>query len=65
MAEHLINSHKFRKFLYISGPNDNPESIDRLIGFKEYIEKENLTLPAHDILYGDFSKVCSLFFTTN
>lgn len=54
ITEHFINVHKFKKFNYISGPKDNPESIDRLEAFLEVLDKYGLTIEDDRIYYGDF-----------
>lgn len=54
ITEHLIKKHGFRKFSYISGPTDNPESIDRLNSFLEVLSENNIFIDENDIFYGDF-----------
>lgn len=54
IVEHFINVHKFRKFKYISGPLNNPESFIRLKTFKSIIEEHSIVLDENDIFYGDF-----------
>ena len=54
MTRHFINHHGFRKIKYISGPYDNPESIDRLDGFKKVMQENNILVNENDIFYGDF-----------
>mgnify|MGYP000107447803 CR=1 FL=1 len=54
MTRHFINHHGFRKIKYISGPDDNPESIDRLDGFKKVMQENNILVNENDIFYGDF-----------
>ena len=54
MTEHLINVHNYRRFYYISGPADNPESADRLSAFREVTAEHGLTIDENDIYYGDF-----------
>ena len=38
ITEHMINTHKFTSFNYISGPRENPESADRLAAFLEVFQ---------------------------
>lgn len=54
ITEHLIKKHGFRKFSYISGPADNPESTDRLSSFLEVLSENNISIDENDIFYGDF-----------
>lgn len=54
IVEHLIKVHKFRRFGYISGPVDNPESADRLSAFLEVLAENNIVIDNDRIYYGDF-----------
>jgi DNA-binding LacI/PurR family transcriptional regulator len=54
ITKHFIQVHKFTKFNYISGPQDNPESSDRLAAFLEVLDEYNLTIEPDRIFYGDF-----------
>lgn len=54
ITEHLITKHGCKKFSYISGPVDNPESADRLEAFLDVLSKNNITIDENDIFYGDF-----------
>ena len=54
ITEHFVKVHGFTKFNYISGPAENPESMDRLRGFLEVLEENGLTIDDDRIFYGDF-----------
>ncbi|NLT10024.1 MAG: GGDEF domain-containing protein [Ruminococcus sp.] len=54
ITEHLINVHGYKRFFYISGPDDNPESADRLAAFLEVIAEHGLSIDQEDIYHGDF-----------
>ena len=54
ITEHFINVHGFTKFNYISGPKDNPESMDRLNAFLEVLNENGLSIAEDRIYYGDF-----------
>ena len=54
ITEHMINTHKFTSFNYISGPRENPESADRLAAFLEVLEEHGITIEEERIYYGDF-----------
>ena len=54
ITEHMINEHNARKFYYISGPKENPESADRLDSFLDVIAKHDIEIDDDDIFYGDF-----------
>lgn len=54
ITEHFIKVHGFTKFNYISGPEQNPESADRLNAFLEVLEENGLSIDPKRIYYGDF-----------
>ncbi|MBO6116444.1 MAG: GGDEF domain-containing protein [Ruminococcus sp.] len=54
MTEHFVKHHGFTKFNYISGPEGNPESIDRLNAFLEVLEENGITMEKDRLYYGDF-----------
>ena len=54
ITEHFIKVHGFTKFNYISGPKDNPESMDRLSAFLEVLDENGLSIDENRIFYGDF-----------
>lgn len=53
--EHLINEHHYKNILYMSGPKDNYDSIERLEAYKSTMEKHGLNVTEEMIEYGDFS----------
>lgn len=54
ITEHFIKVHRFTKFNYISGPENNPESKDRLDAFLEVLAENNISIEKERIYYGDF-----------
>lgn len=58
IAEHLINVHGDKEYLYISGRKSHPESNHRLNSFIKTLKENNIELNKNRILYGDFSKDC-------
>lgn len=54
ITEHFINVHGFTKFNYISGPDYNSESKERLEGFLEALAEHNIPIEKERIFYGDF-----------
>ena len=54
MTEHMINTHGYRNFAYISGPAYNSESSDRLAAFCTVLQEHGLNLAADAVYYGDF-----------
>lgn len=55
MGEHIVNCHKCRKILYISGPKENQESNERKQGFLTCMKKHHLKEDKDFyIMYGNF-----------
>lgn len=54
ITEHFVKHHRFSRFAYISGPEDNTESIDRLEAFREVLQENGLSIDDDRIYYGDF-----------
>ena len=54
MTEHFVKDHGFTKFNYISGPEGNPESVDRLNAFLEVLNENGLSIEKERLYYGDF-----------
>lgn len=54
MTEHVIRVHDAKKIAVLTGPQNFPNSIERLRFAKDTIEEYGLTLPENRIFYGDF-----------
>lgn len=54
MVRHFTDFHGYRRFKYISGPRDNPESIIRLEAFMNVMKENSIIINEQDIFYGDF-----------
>ena len=54
IVTHLIEVHGVRDICYLSGPKQNPESIERLKGVVDAIKEHGLILEENKIHYGDF-----------
>ena len=54
ITEHMINTHGYRDFAYISGPPENSESSDRLAAFCSVLGENGLDISEEAIYYGDF-----------
>lgn len=55
MTEHVIVEHGKRKILYLSGPAENVEGIQRLAGFQKCVEAHHLSNEKDfSIMYGDY-----------
>lgn len=54
MAEHIVNHHGIKKINYISGPDDNPESILRLKAYKDVLSENGIEIDEERIFHGFF-----------
>ena len=54
ITEHMINVHNYKRFAYISGPAENPESSDRLAAFCTVLGEHGLEITDKAVAYGDF-----------
>lgn len=54
IVTHLIEVHGVRDICYLSGPEQNLESVERLEGAMDAIKEHGLTLGEDKIHYGDF-----------
>lgn len=56
LAEHMIKCHKCRDFLYVSGPENHLEAMDRLRAFKDALTQNGIPVTDDMIAFGDWSK---------
>ncbi|MGN1481841.1 substrate-binding and GGDEF domain-containing protein [Porcipelethomonas sp.] len=54
MVRHIVEHHGARKINYISGPDNNPESILRLQAYKNVLEENNIEIEEERIYHGLF-----------
>lgn len=54
VTSHLINEHKCRKLYCISGFEGEPNSMERIEGFREALESEGLEFSENNVFYGHF-----------
>ena len=54
ITEHLIKVHRFTDLAYVTGPEGNPESADRLSAFLEVLDEHNIDIPKENIYNGNF-----------
>lgn len=54
ITEHFVKKHGFTDFSYISGPENNPESADRLSAFRDVLAENGIAVSEDRIFYGDF-----------
>ena len=56
LVEHMIQVHKIKNVLYISGPEDHPEAQERLRAFKSAMTRNDVPIAEDGIRYGDWAK---------
>ncbi|KMQ52582.1 Serine phosphatase RsbU [Chitinispirillum alkaliphilum] len=56
LINHLIETHNYKKFAFIKGPETNPESNDRFEAFLEILNKHNITHDPQLVINGTFDK---------
>ena len=54
MTRHFICEHGARRINYISGPDDNPESVMRLNGYKKVLDEYHIPIEEERIYHGSF-----------
>ena len=56
---HFINHHKFTKLNFLTGPEDNPASIQRLNTYKRILTEHGIPIDEDRIRFGDFWKAAA------
>lgn len=54
IVEHFIIHHGFKTFNYISGPENNPESVIRYNTFRKTLKNHNIPFDERRVYFGDF-----------
>ncbi|NLO09745.1 MAG: GGDEF domain-containing protein [Clostridiales bacterium] len=57
IIEHFINHHKFTKLNFLTGPENNPVSWQRLNTYKRILSEHGIPIEEDRILFGDFWKL--------
>ncbi len=55
LCEHLVEVHHVQNILFLSGPEDNPENIQRREALKAVLNHHDLSLPTDHIIYGNWN----------
>lgn len=55
LTQHLVQQHGYRRFVYLSGPVGNLETLERERGFSRALQEAQLTLPDELRLVGNFT----------
>jgi diguanylate cyclase (GGDEF)-like protein len=56
MAEHLMRDHGYTKFVYVSGPTNNQDAVERLQAFRDTCDRFGVSFPDDAIEYGNYSQ---------
>lgn len=56
IIQHFIRHHKFTKMNFLTGPQDNPVSIQRLNTYKRILSEHGIPVEEDRICFGDFWK---------
>ncbi len=56
IVRHFTNEHGLRRINYVSGPDDNPDSIARLAAYKQVLEEHNIPIEEARIYHGTFQR---------
>jgi len=56
LITHLVEEHKYRKFAFIKGPENNPEAEERLRLFRDLLEKYEIYPGETDYAMGAFNR---------
>ena len=59
VVEHLIVDHGYKEFLFLSGPKDNTDAIEREHAFRDALKKHQIPFDEDHYAEGDFSQCCN------
>lgn len=54
--EHLIIKHGYRKILYLSGPGDNKDAMERLSAYRDTLNEYHIPIEEDMIAYGNYTE---------
>lgn len=60
LVKHVVEEHGARKIVYIGGPKDHLENIDRLQALRDVAEANGFRIPEEDIKYGDWDRASAM-----
>lgn len=55
LVEHLVLIHKYKKFAYLGGPQNNKDAEERLQGFKDVLTRYEIPFEEKNFAYGDYT----------
>jgi diguanylate cyclase (GGDEF)-like protein len=56
ILKHFIIDHGYKKINFLTGPKDNPVSLERLDSYRRIMKEHHLEVKEEQIFYGDFWK---------
>ena len=56
LAKHIVEEHGARNILYIGGPKDHLENLDRLRALCDVAAENGFQIPERNVQYGDWSR---------
>ncbi len=59
IVEHMVLEHGYKNFLFLSGPKDNTDAMEREQAFRDVLEKYELPFSDAQYAHGDFSQCCN------
>lgn len=63
LVRHVVEEHGAREIVYIGGPEDHLENVDRLRALRTVAAEHGFQVPASNIKYGDWAKKSALHLT--
>ncbi len=60
VVEHLILDHDYKEFLFLSGPKDNTDAMEREQAFRDALAKYQIPFDEDHYAEGDFSQCCNI-----
>ncbi len=57
LVNHMIVDHDAKELVYIGGPEDHPENLERLRAFKDACKNNKIEIKDGNIFYADWAKV--------
>lgn len=56
LVKHVVQEHGARQIVFVGGPQEHAESNIRLQAVRDVVDENGLSLPAENIMYGDWAK---------
>lgn len=55
LVRHLVEDHRYKKIIFVTGPDNNLDSIERFEAYKEVLEEKDISFDKTLVYNGDFS----------